>query len=337
MTKRKAFGPRSLRSSFSELGSKTPLDLLLFDTAEEWYGAKHPPFSAEEIALVNSVGASECPFCHSASFRKDGKRADGTQRYLCLRCKKRFNPLTGSVFDSRKIPISEWIEFLIHLFQYESLYVSSIDNRNSPSTGRYWTKKVFEVLRGYQDGIILGDRFWIDETYLRKEPSETSKDPEGRKLRGLSHDKFCVATATDGRKAVLIVMGCGKPSSSRMLKALSSHIKPSSTMVDDKEKAHLALAESLGLARESHPSAKLKNLADEDNPMNEVNTVHRLFKKFMSRHGSYDRSDLQSWCDLFAFIFAHHGNVAEMVRDFLKLAISTKKVLRFRDVMNKKP
>ena len=337
MKKHKANRPRSLRSSFSELGRKTPLDLLLFDTTEEWYGAKHPAFSSDEIALVNSVGASECPFCHSASVRKDGKRRDGTQRYRCLRCKRRFNPLTGSVFDSRKIPISEWIEFLIHLFQYESLSVSSIDNRNSPSTGRYWMKKVFEVLKGYQDGIVLGGRLWIDETYLRKEPSETFEDPKGRKLRGLSHDKFCVASATDGSKAVLLVVGYGKPSSKRLAKAMSPHIKPSSTIVDDKEKAHRALAESLGLTRESYSSAELKGMDDEHNPMNEINTVHRLFKKFMSHHGSYDRSDLQSWCNLFAFIFAHHGNVAEMVRDFLKLAICTKKVLRFRNVMKKNP
>lgn len=337
MTKHKAFRPRSLRSAFSELGDSTPLGHLIFDTAEEWYCAKHPPFSGDEISLVNSIRVAQCPFCHSASFRKDGKREDGTQRYLCLRCKRRFNPLTGSLFDSRKIPISEWIEFLVHLFQYESVSVSSLDNRNSPSTGRYWMKKVFEVLRHYQDETVLGDRFWIDETYLRKTPSKTSKDAEGRKLRGLSHDKFCVATATDGRKAVLLVIGYGKPSSARILKAMSPHIKPSSTMVDDKEKAHGALADSLGLVREPYASAELKGVDDGHNPMNEINTVHRLFKRFMSRHGSYDRSELQPWCNLFAFILDHHGNVAEMVRDFLELAISTRKTIRFRDAMKKKP
>ncbi len=337
MKKHKQARPRSLRSSFSRLGGGTTLDTLVCNTAERWYWAKHPRFSADEIALVNSIEITRCPFCQSASFRKSGKRKDGTQRYLCCRCKRRFNPLTGTVFDSRKIPISEWIEFLLHLFRYESLSVSSADNRNAHSTGRYWMKKVFEVLGHYQDGIVLGSKFWIDETYLRKPPSETRADEKGRRLRGLSHDKLCVLAATDGSKTVLFAIGCGKPSSTKVMKAMATHVTPFSTMVDDKEKAHQALAESLHLTRESYASSDLKGLDDKDNPMNEVNTVHRLFKLFMSHHGSYDRSDLQSWCSVFSFILAHHGDVAEMVRDFLRMAISTKKVIRFRSAMAKKP
>jgi hypothetical protein len=38
------------------------------------------------------------------------------------------------VFDSRKIMISEWMEFLIHLFEFHSLVSSSRDNRNAPSS-----------------------------------------------------------------------------------------------------------------------------------------------------------------------------------------------------------
>lgn len=62
--------------------------------------------------------------------------------------------------------------------------VSSLDNRNAESTGRYWLMKTFEVLKDYQKDILLGERFWIDETYLSKKPSDTSKDRCGKKLRG---------------------------------------------------------------------------------------------------------------------------------------------------------
>lgn len=67
--------------------------------------------------------------------------------------------MTGTLFDSRKIPVAEWIEFPVYLFQYESLSVSSLDNRNVRSTGRYWIKKVFEALKNYRDGIMLGNVF----------------------------------------------------------------------------------------------------------------------------------------------------------------------------------
>lgn len=327
--------PRTLRSAFSELDTETPLGQMIYSTTEEWYRAKHSKASCDEISLVNSTPIADCPFCHSASFRKDGKRGDGIQRYRCSGCGRKFNPLTGTVFDSHKIPISEWIEFLIHLFQYESVTVSSLDNRNSQSTGRYWMKKVFEVVGHYQDGIMLGGKFWVDETYFSKTPSETSEDERGRKLRGLSRDKMCVAGATDGDKTVLYVTGLGKPTSSKIAKAIGPHVTAGSMMIDDKEPAHRRLSDAKRLKRVSYRASTLRGIPDKDNPMNEINTVHRLFKTFMSRHGSYDRPDLQSWCNLFSFILCHHGNVAEMVSDFLKLAISTRKVVRFRTAMKK--
>ena len=131
----------SLRTSFSELDRKFPLSSFVYNKSEAWYDAKHKSFSIDEIALVNSLEVKQCPY------KKNGKRKDGTQRYHCLSCGRGFNPLTGSLFDSRKIPVAEWIEFLVHLFQYESLSIYSLDNRNVRSTGRYWIKKVFEALK----------------------------------------------------------------------------------------------------------------------------------------------------------------------------------------------
>ena len=68
-----------------------------------------------------------------------------------------------------------------------------------------------------------------------------------------------------------------------------------------------------------------KSLSDKDNPMDMVNRLHRFFKKYISHHGSYDRDEIQDWCNLFSFIWNHHGNVAKAVVDLLEIAISTKK------------
>ena len=35
-------------------------------------------------------------------------------------------PLTGTVFDVHKIPVSEWIEYMIHLFEFHFLSSSAI-------------------------------------------------------------------------------------------------------------------------------------------------------------------------------------------------------------------
>ena len=74
--------------------------------------------------------------------------------------------MTGTIFDSRKIPFSEWIEYLIHLFEFHSTKTAAMDNGNSVSTGFYWLEKVFLVLKDYQNDIRLSGKAWIDETYV---------------------------------------------------------------------------------------------------------------------------------------------------------------------------
>ena len=246
----------SLRTSFSELDRKFPLSSFVYNKSEAWYDAKHKSFSIDEIALVNSLEVKQCPYCHSETIKKNGKRKDGTQRYHCLSCGRGFNPLTGSLFDSRKIPVAEWIEFLVHLFQYESLSISSLDNRNVRSTGRYWIKKVFEALKHYQDGIMLGNVFWIDETFVKKKPADTVKAQNGKHIKGISRNLICVATATDGYNSVLYVVGSGKPSSSKLIKAMEGHLKDGARMIDDDEVAHSLLASRFDLIRETHPTKK---------------------------------------------------------------------------------
>ena len=93
--------------------------------------------------MVNSAPVPGCPFCGSEALAKDGRRKDGVQKYLCRSCGRRFNPLTGTVFDSHKIPISEWIEYLLHLFEFHSVVTSARGNRNAHTTGVYWLRKVF--------------------------------------------------------------------------------------------------------------------------------------------------------------------------------------------------
>lgn len=110
----------------------------------EWYDAKHPKASLDEVAFINSIPIERCPFCGSVTIVKNGHRKDGIQRYLCKECNTRFTPLTNTIFDSRKIPISEWIEYLLHLFEFHSIQSTAYDNRNFPSTSKYWIYKVLK-------------------------------------------------------------------------------------------------------------------------------------------------------------------------------------------------
>ncbi len=315
--------------------SISPSESLIDSTVLEWYSEKHRRASREEIDLINGVAVPSCPYCGSARFRKDGKRRDGIQKHLCLECHRRFNQLTGTVFDSRKIPISEWIEFLLHLFEFHSVRTSARDNRNAATTGVYWLRKVFAVLEGCQDGVVLSGRVWMDETFASVDKSERT-GIGGKAKRSLSRDKIAIAVATDGKSLVISLEGIAKPSSKSTLSAFSGRIKPESVLVHDGDKSHLALISVSGLSSEVHPTSETRGLADADNPMDEINDVHSLFKAFLRGHGGFDRADIGGWCNLFWFIWSRPAHRLEKVAKFIEMAISTRKRIKYREVFSRK-
>lgn len=207
--KRKKYAP--LRSfSWSENEDVSTDQKLIESTIVEWYDAKHREISTEEIDFINSISIQCCPLCKSKHIVKSGHRKNGIQRYLCKNCKSRFTPLTNTIFDSKKIPISEWIEFLLHLFEFYSVQSTAYDNRNSPTTTKYWLLKVFEALKGIQDEIILDGTIYLDETYFSKTKSQTIiKD--GRKLRGISRNKIGVGVACNDKQFIFIATNASKP------------------------------------------------------------------------------------------------------------------------------
>lgn len=45
--------------------------------------------------------------------------------YRCHACGREFTVLTGTIFDSHKLSIGEWIEYLFNLFAYMSIRAGS--------------------------------------------------------------------------------------------------------------------------------------------------------------------------------------------------------------------
>lgn len=326
---------RSLRVFTWNKDKPTPSQSLVQNTVMEWYEAKHREASKEEINFINSINVCKCPYCSGIHFKKDGHRKDGIQKYFCNDCKRSFNPLSNTIFDSKKIPISEWIEYLLHLFEFHSIKSSAIDNRNSNTTGQYWLIKVFEVLKGIQDDVVLDGDIYLDETYFSKKKSEeVTKD--GKKLRGVSRNKIGVGVATNGKQSIIIVTNTSKPSETSILRTYGSHIKEGSTIIHDEEKSHNILVKTLNLKEEKYSSEELKQFDDSNNPLEPVNRLHAYMKRFMRMHGSYDRDNLQDWMNLFYFIMNKPYDKYDKVLNFIELAINSPKRVKYRDAMTKK-
>lgn len=101
--------------------------------------------------------------------------------------------------------------------------------------------------------------------------------------------------------------------------------------------AHKILIETFGLTEEVYTTKATHNLSDDDNPMEPVNAVHRSLKRFMRQHPAYDRDDLQDWLNLFRFIYTNRGiSLDDKVKKFLRMAVLTRKVIRFREVLPKR-
>lgn len=146
----------------------TPTQKFIVQNYKEHYMQKHPLLTETgEVEMINSYIPCLCPFCGSEKFKKYGHTKIGVQRYKCLNdeCSQTFIPTTGTIFDSHKISISEWIEYCMNIFRNVSVIADSWNNKNAFTTSRYWLDKLFLILRDYQNDIVLSGKVWLDETY----------------------------------------------------------------------------------------------------------------------------------------------------------------------------
>ena len=314
----------------------TPMQEFIKDRYQEEYDNKHPDISnSKEITLLNSFAIDSCRICHSKNIQKYGHTKTGIQRYFCNECKHSFTVITNTIFDNRKISITEWIEFCLDIFRYESLNITSKTNKNANTTTKYWLKKLFLLLEDYQNDIVLSGNVYIDETYF---PVTSSKKvtKDGKQLRGLSRNQYCIAIGYDGINVYVFLEGVGKTSQKKTKDAFINHIAPGSHLVHDKEKAHRIIVNELALTEDSYDANECKKLKDKDNPLNEINQQCRMLQRFLKAHSGFDRNDLQDYLNLYSFIMNSPTNKLEKVEKLLISAMNNPKSLKYRDVFPSK-
>ena len=313
-------------------GQRTPMQEFLRRHYIEQYDERHPSLSETgESLLINSYIPTGCPYCESSSIKMNGYTKNGVQRYKCLLCRQTFTPVTRTIFEGRKISLSEWIEYALNIFRYVSINADSWNNRNAFTTSRYWLEKLFLVLEFYRQSVMLSEKVWLDETFYRVRSEDISRTEEGNKLRGLSSNQMCIGVACDKSRALCVFEGYGKPSQKKTYEAFKGHIEDGSVLIHDKENAHRKLVKELQLKSVAYDSREIKLLNDRDNPLYRVNRVHYLLKSFLYAHRSFDREKMQGYLDLFTFVMNPPTNHLEKVELLLDLAFKNPITLRYRD------
>ena len=113
-------------------------------------------------------------------------------------------------------------------------------------------------------------------------------------------------------------------------------MKSSSHLIHDEERPHPVLIERFNLVHEAYDSNKLKKLPDEENPLDPINEIHSLAKRFMRAHGGYNRENLQDWMNLIAFLLSAPRDRYVKIDLFINMALNSTRVVKYRDVMSKK-
>lgn len=117
---------------------------------------------------------------------------------------------------------------------------------------------------------------------------------------------------------------------------MGNHIKNSSTLIHDGERSHSVLIDRLHLESIVYDADEIKKLEDTDNPLDPINEIHSLAKRFMRAHGGYNRDNLQDFMNLISFILNEPKDRYEKVDFFINMALSTPSLVRYRGVMSKK-
>lgn len=310
----------------------TPAQGIVAASQRSIYGFRHERYEGD-ARFFNGYPRSECPFC-GGPLKKDGFSRTGVQRYRCHLCGRISTPITGTIFDGAKLPVTAWSDFILQALSFESGNAMAREDRRADTTVPYWMAKLFAVLEGIQDGLVLSGRVWADEAFWPVAAKDAVHRADGTLPCGLSKNQMCIAVGTDGKRSLFVFEGLGKTSKARTWDAFGPHIAPGSTLVHDREHSHSVLVDRLSLSSESYDSRLLKGLPDDENPLGPVNRMCFMLKQFLRAHSGFSRGSMQGYLDLLSVAMNPPEDKLEKTAMVLDRAMRFPKTLRYRDFYN---
>ena len=239
------------------------------------------------------AGGRVCPICGGTHVQRNGRRPNGSQKYMCKDCGKSFSIRKNSIFSGTHKPMSVWREYLDCMAEGLSLDKSAERCGITHGTAFSWRHKILDAISRGQDGEVLDGIVEADETFLAvsykgnaalfasEEAGRAARKHGGENhTRGLSDELVCVPCAIDRKgNAVSKVAKLGKCSAEALGHVLGGRISSESTLCSDEDKSYRKFSRENGLKLVQIKGGKsVKGIFH----IQHLNSYHSRLKSFVS-------------------------------------------------------
>lgn len=250
-----------------------------------------------------------CPHCGSTHAVRNGKRPDGTQRFKCMDCGKRFVITTNSVVSGTRKKLSVWIAFVECMLLGLSLNESADKCGIHRNTAFAWRHKVLDALQKLAESVNLDGIVEADETFFPLSYKGNSKGLKASavKKRGLSNDQVCVPCAVNrSGLSIAKVANRARVKEKGLDAVLSGRIAPGSNIVTDGATAYRKFASKNGLVL--HQLTGGKSASSGIYSIGHINNYHGQLKDFMKKFKGVSTKYLNNY--LIWFNYAKYKRVS---------------------------
>ena len=276
-----------------------------------------------------------CPECGSTHVVRNGRRSDGTQKYICRDCKRYFVIATDSIVSGTRKDLSVWEKYISCMMQGLSLRKTAEECHISKNTAFYWRHKILDALQNMADSVTLNGIVEADETFFAisykgnhtrskfKMPRKSYHRGSQTHTRGLSREKVCVPCAVNrSGLSIAKVSNRGRVSAQNLEEAFKGRIAENSTLVTDKMNSYIRFAKGNNLKLIQLKTGKSKNGIYN---IQSINNYHSRLKKFMSNFNGVSTKYLNNYLIWHNFVNYAKETDVEKYNIFLKFALTTKK------------
>lgn len=233
-----------------------------------------------------------CPVCGVTHVVRNGKRKDGTQKYICKDCGKSFVITTNSIVSGTRKDFNVWIKYVDCMLNGFSVRKAAEECGIHRNTAFAWRHKILDALQNVANDVILDGIVEADETFFtisykgnhKKSkkftmPREPHKRGNSTHVRGLSSEKVCVPCAVNrSGMSIAKVSNTGRVSTKDLHEIYDGRIDPSATLVTDKMNSYVRFSNANGIELVQLKTGKAKKGIYN---IQHINSYHSQLKRFM--------------------------------------------------------